>query len=309
MGLSNLAQGDLTSGIQTEFDGRYRQLREDFNGSVDALRSTLQNISINAEGVNSGSDEIARASDDLAHRTSQQAARLEETAAALDVITETVKRTAKSSIDAAAAAGAARREAEASSVVVGQAIEAMNGIASTSAQVAQIVGLIDEIAFQTNLLALNAGVEAARAGDAGRGFAVVAQEVRALAQRSADAAREIKGFIAESAAQVGHGVDLVGRTGQALDRIMAQITAVDSLAAVISHSASEQASGLQEVNSAINQMDQGVQQNAAMVEQATAAAQMLKEGARTLAELINAFKFGQAPVESARSRGARRYAA
>jgi methyl-accepting chemotaxis protein len=168
----------------------------------------------------------------------------------------------------------------------------MNGIEAASAQVAQIVGVIDEIAFQTNLLALNAGVEAARAGDSGKGFAVVAQEVRALAQRSAEAAREIKSFIAQSTQKVGQGVELVDQTGRALERIVEQIAAVDALVSTISGSATEQATSLQEVSTAVGQMDQVVQQNAAMVEQAAAAALTLKDGAGALAELMSRFQLG-----------------
>jgi methyl-accepting chemotaxis protein len=168
----------------------------------------------------------------------------------------------------------------------------MNGIEAASAQVAQIVGVIDEIAFQTNLLALNAGVEAARAGDSGKGFAVVAQEVRALAQRSAEAAREIKGFILESTRKVGQGVDLVGQTGQALERIVGQISAIDGLVTTISGSATEQAASLGEVSTAVGRMDHVVQQNAAMVEEAAGAAQALKQGADALAELMSRFELG-----------------
>jgi methyl-accepting chemotaxis protein len=291
-GLSRLAEGDLTCAIRTELTGRYRQLGEDFNRSVAALKSTLQGITEAASGVSQGSEEIARASDNLAQRTEHQAASIVETAAALEVITTTVQRTAKDARDAAAAVAAAREVALSSGEVVTRAIDAMRQIEATSAQVAQILGVIDEIAFQTNLLALNAGVEAARAGEAGKGFAVVAQEVRALAQRSADAAREIKGFIAQSTQQVGQGVDLVGETGGALGRIAEQIGGIDDLVQAISRAAGEQATGLQEINGAVDQMDRVVQQNAAMVEQATAASRTLKDNARSLFELMNRFRLG-----------------
>ena len=307
--LSHLARGDLTFAIRTQFDGRYVQLREDFNRSIETLRATLQGVSANASGVNSGSDEISRASDDLSARSEHQAASIEQTAAALDVITATVRRTAQDSHDAAKAVTAARSEAVTSGEVVEQAIQAMNGIESTSNQVAQIVGVIDEIAFQTNLLALNAGVEAARAGDAGKGFAVVAMEVRALAQRSAEAAREIRSFITESTQQVGQGVELVGRTGEALNRIATQITEIDDLIKAISSAASEQATGLQEVNSAVNQMDQSVQQTAAMVEQTTAAARTLKDGAASLSELMSRFNLGSDTAAPAAARASGRRAA
>jgi methyl-accepting chemotaxis protein len=291
-GLSRLAEGDLTYSIQTEFAGRYRRLGEDFNRSVATLKSALQGITETAGAVSRGSDEISQASDDLARRSEHQGASIEETAAALEVITTTVQRTAKDARDAATAVAAARAEAESSGEVVTRAIDAMRQIEATSARVAQILGVIDEIVFQTNLLALNAGVEAARAGDAGKGFAVVAQEVRALAQRSADAAREIKGFIAQSTQQVGQGVGLVGETGGALGRIADQITAINDLVQAISRAAGDQASGLNEINGAVDQMDRVVQQNAAMVEQATAASRTLKDNARSLFELMSRFRLG-----------------
>ncbi len=225
--LSRLAQGDLTCAIDVEFTGRYRQLREDFNLAVVKLREAMEAIIVSTNGVRSGSDEIADASDSLARRTEQQAASLEETAAALDEITATVRKTASGAKEASSVVANARTDAEKSGRIVAQAVGAMTEIEASSQQVSQIIGVIDEIAFQTNLLALNAGVEAARAGDAGRGFAVVAQEVRALAQRSAEAAREIKTLISTSTQQVGAGVDLVGQTGEALQRIVTQVASID----------------------------------------------------------------------------------
>ncbi|MGC1302700.1 MAG: methyl-accepting chemotaxis protein, partial [Caulobacteraceae bacterium] len=191
----------------------------------------------------------------------------------------------------------AKSDAERSGVVVRQAVSAMSGIEQSSRQIGQIIGVIDEIAFQTNLLALNAGVEAARAGDAGRGFAVVAQEVRALAQRSAEAAKEIKGLISASAQQVASGVSLVGETGAALDRIVSQVVGISAVVVEIAASAQEQAVGLHEVNTAINQMDQVTQQNAAMVEQSTAASHSLTQETEALARLIGQFRTGsEAPI-------------
>ena len=274
--LSRLADGDLTCRIDAPFAGRYQQLRDDFNKAVLKLEDAMKAIVSATGGVNAGADEIASASDNLSRRTEQQAASLEETAAALDEITATVRKTASGAQEASQVVAAARTDAERSGRIVSQAVAAMTEIETSSTQVSQIIGVIDEIAFQTNLLALNAGVEAARAGEAGRGFAVVAQEVRALAQRSADAAKEIKTLISTSTQQVGAGVDLVGQTGEALSRIVEQVASIDALMKEISASTTEQATGLNEVNSAVNQMDQVVQQNAAMVEEATAATHSLK---------------------------------
>ena len=301
-GLAQLAKGDLTARLKGHFAQGYEALRTDFNAAAERVQDAMKSIAATTNGVSAGSDEIARASDDLARRTEQQAASLEETAAALDEITATVRRTASGAKEASNLVANARSGAQRSGEIVSQAVAAMTQIEGSSQQVSQIIGVIDEIAFQTNLLALNAGVEAARAGDAGRGFAVVAQEVRALAQRSADAAKEIKILISTSKEQVGAGVNLVGQTGEALQRIVEQVASIDSLVNQIAASANEQSTGLHEVNIAVNQMDQVVQQNAAMVEQATAATHSLKGEARELANLVSRFKVGEgaAPV-SARS--------
>jgi methyl-accepting chemotaxis protein len=256
------------------------------------MQDALRGISTAAGGIRAGSEEIASASDDLSRRTEQQAASLEETAAALEQITATVRKTATGANEVSSLVANARGGAEKSGQIVAQAVSAMTEIETSSNQVSQIIGVIDEIAFQTNLLALNAGVEAARAGDAGRGFAVVAQEVRALAQRSADAAKEIKTLISTSTQQVGTGVNLVGQTGQALQAIVDQVASIDGLVKEIAASAQEQSTGLHQVNVAVNQMDQVVQQNAAMVEQATAATHSLKGEAGELATLVGRFKVG-----------------
>ena len=288
--LERVAQGDLTGRLDQAFPEDYERLRADFNHAIARLEETIAQVAVGASGVSAGSDEIARASDDLARRTEQQAASLEETAAALDQITATVKTTAANAKQASDVVTATMGEAEHSGAVVAQAVEAMSQIEGSSQQIGQIIGVIDEIAFQTNLLALNAGVEAARAGDAGRGFAVVAQEVRALAQRSADAAKEIKALISASTQQVGQGVSLVGETGKTLSSILARVGELEALVAQIAISAQEQATGLSEVNIAVNQMDQVVQQNAAMVETSTASTHALKGETDELAGLIARFR-------------------
>ena len=289
-GLDRLAGGDLTHRITIPFSPKAESLKANFNAAAERMQQAIRAIGTATGGVNSGSDEIAQASDDLSKRTEQQAASLEETAAALDEITATVRKTASGALEVSSLVAQARAGAERSGTIVEQAVSAMSQIESSSTQVNQIIGVIDEIAFQTNLLALNAGVEAARAGEAGRGFAVVAQEVRALAQRSADAAKEIKTLISTSTAQVEAGVDLVGQTGEALSRIVEQVASIDSLMKQISASTTEQATGLNEVNGAVNQMDQVVQQNAAMVEEATAASHSLKNEAKSLAEMVARFR-------------------
>jgi methyl-accepting chemotaxis protein len=290
--LSALAEGDLTAVVGEGMPTEFNALKSDFNTAAAKLRQVVSAISSTADGISVGSDQIAQASDDLSRRTEQQAASLEETAAALDEITATVRKTAAGARQASEVVNAAKDDAEHSGQVVGKAVSAMSQIEKSSQQIAQIIGVIDEIAFQTNLLALNAGVEAARAGEAGRGFAVVAQEVRALAQRSAEAAKEIKALISASSAQVGSGVELVGQTGQALQRIVTKVAEIDALVSEIAASAQEQATGLAEVNTAVNQMDQVTQQNAAMVEQTTAASRSLKNETVELARLANSFHVG-----------------
>jgi methyl-accepting chemotaxis protein len=291
--LDLMASGDLTHRITTPFAPKAESLKTNFNAAADRMQQAIQAINSATGGVNSGADEIAEASDNLSRRTEQQAASLEETAAALDEITATVRRTADGAKEASQVVINARADAERSGRIVSQAVSAMTEIETSSTQVSQIIGVIDEIAFQTNLLALNAGVEAARAGEAGRGFAVVAQEVRALAQRSADAAKEIKALINTSTQQVETGVDLVGQTGEALSRIVGQVASIDALMKEISASTTEQATGLNEVNGAVNQMDQVVQQNAAMVEEATAASHSLKNEAKALMGLVARFRVDQ----------------
>jgi methyl-accepting chemotaxis protein len=295
-GLERLSEGDLSFRLTEVFAHEYEKLRADFNAAMETLQQAMLTVGSNVQALRSGSGEITSAADDLSRRTEQQAASLEETAAALDEITATVKKTAEGALHARSVVTTAKTDAEASGVVVRRAVEAMSGIETSSRQIGQIIGVIDEIAFQTNLLALNAGVEAARAGDAGRGFAVVASEVRALAQRSAEAAKEIKGLISASAVHVGQGVELVGETGRSLERILHQVAEINGVVADIAASAQEQATALAEVNTAINQMDQTTQQNAAMVEQSTAASHTLAQDAQTLADLVARFKTGESDV-------------
>jgi methyl-accepting chemotaxis protein len=294
-GLSELSNGNVGFRIEADVAAEYETLKTDFNGAVAKLESAIQRIGVAAGAVGSSSDEIASAADDLSRRTENQAASLEETAAALDEITATVKQTAGRVAEARSEITETREEARQTDEVLTAAVSAVTDIETSSNQIAQIIGVIDEIAFQTNLLALNAGVEAARAGEAGRGFAVVAAEVRALAQRSAEAAKEIKALIAASSTKVTEGVSLVGRTGQALGRILQRVEKMSEIVLAISVSAQEQSSGLSEVNTAVNQMDQVTQQNAAMVEETTAAAHSLKEQFETLSQLVGGFRLrGQA---------------
>jgi len=291
-GLGRLAAGDLTARIDASVPPDYVRLRDDFNTAVAKLREALGIVAANATAIRSGSSEITSAADDLSKRTEQQAASLEETAAALDEVTATVNKTAQGARQAASVVTATRDEAETTGAVVRDAVEAMTAIEQSAQKISQIIGVIDEIAFQTNLLALNAGVEAARAGEAGRGFAVVASEVRALAQRSADAAKEIKLLISQSSQQVDSGVDLVGRSGQALGRIVTRVSEISALVTEIAASAQEQATALAQVNTTINEMDRVTQQNAAMVEESTAASHSLAQEADALERSLANFEIG-----------------
>ncbi|HEY1940812.1 MAG TPA: methyl-accepting chemotaxis protein [Roseiarcus sp.] len=291
--LTRLANGDVDFRVTETLSSDYEPLRQDLNASLDQLQKLLQAVSTITGGIQSSAQEISSASDDLSRRTEQQAASLEETASALDEITSTVRNAAEGATRARQVVAAAKDEATKSGGVVDEAVRAMGGIEKSSQEISKIIGVIDEIAFQTNLLALNAGVEAARAGEAGRGFAVVATEVRALAQRSAGAAKEIKNLISTSATQVAQGVELVAESGKALDRIMAQVAEIDTVVTAIAAGAKEQATGLDEVNVAINQMDQVTQQNAAMAEQSSAASRSLSQETAELASLIGQFKVGR----------------
>jgi methyl-accepting chemotaxis protein len=288
-GLDRVARGDLLCRIEVPFAAHAEKLRADFNAAVEKLQQTMLTVVQRTSSIHSGTQEMATASDDLARRTEQQASSLEETAAALEEITATVNKAAEGAKHARSVVAGTKEDAERSGAVVRKAVEAMGGIEKSSQQISQIIGVIDEIAFQTNLLALNAGVEAARAGDAGRGFAVVASEVRALAQRSAEAAKEIKGLISASTAQVGQGVELVAETGKSLERIVAKVAEINGVVSDIAAGAQEQATGLQQVNTAVNEMDKVTQQNAAMAEKATAAGRSLAQESDELARLVGQF--------------------
>ncbi|NML75846.1 PAS domain S-box protein [Rhizobium sp. S-51] len=293
VGLTALADGDLTVRIDHPLLPSLDRLRIDFNNSLDKLQATMSTVGDNTNAIAAGSREIQSASDDLAKRTEQQAAAVEETAAALEEITQTVSDSSKRAEEAGSLVARTKAGAEKSGEVVKSAIDAMGQIEASSREISNIIGVIDDIAFQTNLLALNAGVEAARAGEAGKGFAVVAQEVRELAQRSANAAKEIKALITTSGEQVRNGVTLVGQTGKALEQIVTEVKDINLNVIAIVEASREQATGLQEINKAVNAMDQNTQHNAAMVEETTAASHSLAREAETLRNLLAQFRFGQ----------------
>jgi len=297
-GLDRLAAGDLTRQIESPandpFPAEYDDLRKAYNAVVEQMAGIVSRIGAVADSVRGGSGEINAASRDLSARAETQAATLEESAAALNQLTESVRSTAQRASSAEKASQDNRTHAETGAQVVREAVNAMKGIERSSEQITRIIGVIDDIAFQTNLLALNAGVEAARAGDAGRGFAVVASEVRGLAQRASESAREIKTLISESASQVEAGSELVNRTGESLEEILRRAAEVSGLVADIAVAASEQASGLDEINTGVNQLDQVTQQNAAVAEETTAAATSLLQKAEELTHELSGFQTGTA---------------
>jgi len=300
-GLKRLASGDLTVQLDDAFAGSFEALRHDFNHSVNQLSSTLTEISRSIIALDVGVREIADGTDDLSKRTERQAASLEETAASVEEISSNITLSARSTRDAQVMAKKANQATIDSEQVVSSAEMAMAKIQESSQQISNIIGLIDSIAFQTNLLALNAGVEAARAGEAGKGFAVVAQEVRELAQRSAFAAKEIKGLISNSSQEVDNGVKLVRDTGDALKTIGEFVVQINARMTDIAASSNEQATGIAEISEAINSMDQGTQQNAAMVEHSNAAAATMTAEAEKLRELVGQFRLNRVQAQNSRS--------
>ncbi len=297
--LTNMAEGDLSQTIDTPFIASLEKLRVDFNTASAKLRDAMATVAENARAIASSSNEVRVAADDLAQRTERQAGSVEETAAALEEITTTVKDSSKRAEESGALVNRAKADAERSGEIVREAIRAMDSIDHSSREISNIIGVIDEIAFQTNLLALNAGVEAARAGEAGKGFAVVAQEVRELAQRSAGAAKEIKALITTSGNHVASGVDLVSKAGTALQEIGGQVHHINSDIMAIIDASREQSLALGNINHAINEVDQGTQQNAAMVEQQTAASRSLAHESQQLFALLEQFRFGQTGARAA----------
>ncbi|MBC2775907.1 HAMP domain-containing protein [Rhizobium sp. AQ_MP] len=290
--LGELSEGRLTHRIREPFAERLDAIRVDFNVAVEKLEDAMRRVGQNAQAIAAGSSQIHSAADDLSKRTERQAASVEETAAALEQITTTIGETSHRAREAGRQVHDTRAAAERSGAIVGRAVSAMQEIEDSSKEITTIISVIDEIAFQTNLLALNAGVEAARAGEAGKGFAVVAQEVRELAQRSGSAAKEIRALIGKSGDQVKNGVELVVATGKALEEIVAQVQAVSMNVTAIVEASGDQATSLKEINLAVAVMDQGTQQNAAMVEESTAASHSLAKEAEALFQLIGRFEIG-----------------
>ncbi|WP_375290142.1 methyl-accepting chemotaxis protein [Qipengyuania sp.] len=288
-GLEAIAKGDLTYTISEPFDGSYDSLRTTFNHAVETLEESLRQVSHSAGIVSVSSSEIRVATEDLSRRTEQQASSLEQTTASSKQVTSAVAETADGTSQAQRAIELVEADAAKGGEVMGKAVEAMAAIEKSSVEIENITDVIDGIAFQTNLLALNAGVEAARAGESGKGFAVVANEVRALAQRSADAASSIKALISTSSEQVAQGVSMVGDTGKVLNNIAAKLTDVSGLMKTVVHATEGQAGSLAKVNDAVGEMDKMTQQNAAMVEQSTACARSLSDEAEQLARLVNQF--------------------
>ncbi len=307
-GLDRLARNDLEMPIERDFTPAFQKLRDDFNKAHDNLKVALLKVREATAAITDGSQEIAKASDDLARRIEQQAASLEETSAAMNEITSTVAQSAESARQATDLAGTAHRDATAGILVAEKAVQAMDGISASSRSIANTISVIDEIAFQTNLLALNAGVEAARAGDLGRGFAVVASEVRALAQRSATAAKEIEALILSSSSQVQEGVKLVGDTGRYFNEIVVRIDDVNRTVTSIASGSKSQAVSLQEVNTAVTQMDKATQQNASAAEEMTAASQVLSQETFELDRLLSRFVLDAASATAKSTSAASKFA-
>lgn len=292
-GLEHLSAGQLSFRIKAPFPDAYEQLKANFNGAMEQMQQTISALLAATTTIQAGTEQITVAADDLSQRTHEQAASLKDTASSLENIAATVRKSTEGATHARDIVQLAKSDVERSGTLMSEAVQAMGGIAGHSTQIGQFVGVIDQLAFQTNILALNAGVEAARAGDSGRGFAVVASEVRALAQRSADAAREIKLLISSSKDQVDRGVDLVRRTGEALVSIVQQVSEISSAVSDITTSANEQMLSLGGISSAVNQIDDVTQRNATIVQQTTASSHGLAQEARELVRLVGQFDVGQ----------------
>src|ERR1019366_3384861 len=298
-GLGKMSEGDLTVHLNEGFTEAYQQIKDDFNTTIGRLKETIQSIVSSTSDITDASAEISTSTTDLSQRTEEQAAGLEETAASMEEISATVKKNSENAQHANESAVKARDVADRGGKVVAKAVEAMAEIESSAGKMSDIIGVIDEIARQTNLLALNAAVEAARAGDAGRGFAVVASEVRTLAQRSSQAAKDIKGLITNSSGQVQEGVQLVNQAGAALVEVVESIKEVAGIVSEIAAASVEQATGIEEVNKALNQMDEVTQQNSALVEENAATAKTLETQAEAMSERISFFRLGQAEMHAA----------
>jgi methyl-accepting chemotaxis protein len=292
--LERVANGDLTHTVSTDYLGTFAKLRDDANLTVTRLRELVGDIQMSAGTINTAAREIASGNQDLSGRTEEQASSLEETASSMEQLTSTVKHNADNAHQANQLANTAQQVAVKGGEVVGQVVETMSSIHQASARIADIIGVIDGIAFQTNILALNAAVEAARAGEQGRGFAVVATEVRNLAQRSAAAAKEIKGLISDSVERVESGNRLVDQAGRTMEQVVSSIRQVAKIVTDISEASREQSAGIEQVSKAVSQMDEVTQQNAALVEQAAAAAESLEDQARHLAESVSVFRINNA---------------
>jgi methyl-accepting chemotaxis protein len=297
--LQRLASGDLTQKIEADYEGVFGQLKDDTNSTVERLREVVGRIKEATDSINTASQEIAAGNTDLSSRTEEQASSLEETASSMEELNATVKQNAESSRQANELARSSNDAAVKGGQMVKAVVSTMSGIQESSKKIADIIGVIDSIAFQTNILALNAAVEAARAGEQGRGFAVVATEVRNLAQRSATAAKEIKELIAESVGKVDSGAKLVDQAGQTMDDVVSSFQQVANLVTEISNASREQSSGIEQVTQAVSQMDEVTQQNAALVEEAAAAAESLEEQARGLMQAVGMFKLAEGGHQSA----------